>query len=280
MRLACVQTDVVFNDPQANLQVALQKIAEAKSQGTDLLVFPEAFLTGYCVDTPEQAQEIALRVHCDKDYEVTDAHPSIVALQSAAVENDLHLVFGTAGKDDYGLFNCALLAEPNGRLRRYVKTHLPCLGYDRFVDPGDDLPVFQTALGAVGILVCYDLRPPEAARVLALRGAELIVLPTNWPVRKGVSPSVMCPTRAIENKVFFASCNRIGEENGFSFRGESAIYDCNGTLLAEVATEDKIIYADLDLPQARNKRSIIIPGAFESDAFTSRRPKLYTPLLD
>lgn len=280
MRLACVQTDVVFNNPSANVEHAKRKLDEAKANAADLVVFPEAFLTGYCVDTPEQAQEIALRLDADQNFEITEAEPAVLALQSAAIDLDLHLVFGLAAQDDFGLYNAALLAEPNGRLRRYVKTHLPYLGFDRFAQPGDALPVFQTDLGALGILVCYDLRPPEAARSLALAGAELILLPTNWPDRKGTTPAVMCPARAMENKVFFASCNRIGEENGFTFRGESAIFDVGASVLADAGTADTIVYADLDLAEARNKRSIIIPGAFESDAFANRRPELYKNLLN
>ena len=275
MKIACVQTDVVFNNPGENLKVALKKCEEAKANGADLIVFPECFLTGYCVNSPEEAAKIAIVCHCNKDFEVTDCDDSLLALQALAIEQNLHIIIGLAGKDDYGLFNAAVLLEPSGLMRRYIKTHLPCLGFDRFVDPGDALPVFQTDLGTIGILICYDLRPPEATRVLALRGADLIVLPTNWPARKGVSPAVMCPTRAIENKVFFASCNRIGHENGFDFRGESAIIDCNGAILAQAEIQDEIIYAELDLSEARNKQSVIIPGSFESNAMTSRRPELY-----
>lgn len=279
MRMACVQTDVVFNDPAANLAVAEGHLRELAAQGVKLVVFPEAFLTGYCARSEEEAKQIAIRCHCAKDFDITDAHEAVYALQGLSVELDVHIVFGLIASDDYGLMNCAVLAEPNGRLRRYVKTHLPYLGVDRFVDPGDSLPVFQTEIGAIGILVCYDLRPPEAARVLALAGAELIVLPTNWPTRKGTTPAIMCPARAAENKVFFASCNRIGDENGFSFRGESAIYDCGGGVIVEAGTEEKVIVADLDLAEARNKHTVIIPGAFESNAVTSRRPELYKSLI-
>ncbi len=278
MRIACVQTDVEFSNPSKNVSVAIEKAKEAKANGADLIVFPECFLTGYCVSTLEDAQNIAIRCHCNKDYEVTDCDDSLLAIQKLSIDLDVHIILGLAAKDDFGIVNAAVLFEPSGQMRRYIKTHLPCLGYDRFVQPGDDLPVFQTELGAIGIIICYDLRPPEAARILALRGAELIVLPTNWPSRKGTSPAVMCPARAIENKVFFASCNRIGEENGFSFRGESAIYDCGGAVLADAGDLSTIIYADIDLNEASNKQTVIIPGEFESNAFTNRRPELYSQI--
>lgn len=280
MKLACFQTNIIFNNPMANAEACISKLRQAKNSGVDLAVFPEAFLTGYCVNSKEDAERIAIRVQCDRDFDITEAHESLQAVQSAAVDLEIHAVLGFAGKDDFGLYNGAALIEPDGRMRRYVKTHLPCLGYDRFATPGTALPVFQTELGVLGILICYDLRPPEATRVLALRGAELVILPTNWPVRKGVTPAIMCPTRAAENKIFFASCNRIGDENGFSFRGESAICGLGGEILDSAGEEEKMLIAEIDLSEARNKRTVIIPGSFESDAFACRQPGLYQDIVN
>jgi 5-aminopentanamidase len=278
MRLACFQWDVVFGDPAANADRLISGLDDAVARGVDLAVFPEAFLTGYCVGTQEEAERIAIRVSCDKDFEVTDACDEVLRIQSAAIERGVHVVFGYAGVDDFGLYNGALLVEPNGRMRRYVKTHLPCLGFDQFATPGNALPVFDTDLGRIGVLICYDLRPPEATRVMALRGAEIVVLPTNWPSRKGTTPALMCPARAMENKIFFASCNRVGDENGFGFRGESAIYGVGGEVLDSLGEGEGIIVADVDLSVAREKRSVVIPGVFETDAFGCRQPGLYREL--
>lgn len=278
MRLACFQYDVVFGDPGANADRLIAGLAEARLNGVDLAVFPEAFLTGYCVSTAEEAERIAIWVSCDRNFEVTECHDAVARVQAAAVELGIHVVAGFAGKDGFGFYNGALLVEPDGRMRRYVKTHLPCLGFDQFATPGTALPVFETALGRIGILICYDLRPPEATRVMALREADLIVLPTNWPVRKGTTPAVMCPARAMENKVFFASCNRVGDENGFSFRGESAIYGVGGEVLASAGVAEAVIQADFDIKEARQKRTVVIPGHFETDAFACRQPGLYSDL--
>lgn len=280
VKLACFQWDVVFGDPRANADRLIEGLDWAVDQGVDLAVFPEAFLTGYCVGTREAAEAIAIRVGCDSDFEVTDACEEVLSVQSAAIERGLHVVVGFAGVDDFGLYNGALLIEPNGRMRRYVKTHLPCLGFDQFATAGTALPVFQTELGAIGLLICYDLRPPEATRVMALRGAEIVILPTNWPVRKGTTPAVMCAARAMENKIFFASCNRVGDENGFSFRGESAIYGVGGEVLDSIGAEEGVIVAEMDLSMAREKRSVVIPGVFETDAFGCRQPGLYRELVD
>jgi 5-aminopentanamidase len=105
-----------------------------------------------------------------------------------------------------------------------------------------------------------------------------VVLPTNWPSRKGTTPALMCPARAMENKIFFASCNRVGDENGFGFRGESAIYGVGGEVLDSLGEGEGIIVADVDLSVAREKRSVVIPGVFETDAFGCRQPGLYREL--
>jgi predicted amidohydrolase len=280
MKLACHQWDVVFGDPAANAARLCEGLIKAAESGVDLAVFPEAFLTGYCVSTVEDADRIAITVDCDRDFDVTAAHEAVVAVQKAVVSTGVHCVVGYAGKDQFGLYNGALLLEPNGRMRRYVKTHLPCLGFDMFAVPGAALPVFETDLGRIGLLICYDLRPPEASRVLALRGADLIVLPTNWPIRQGPMPSTMCPSRAMENRVFFASCNRVGTENGFSFRGDSGIYGIDGAVLASAGGGEEVITAELELPLARNKHSVVIPGVFETDAFACRQPGLYRDLVE
>lgn len=279
VKVACLQLPVVFDDPTANVAKASEWIAKATGEGAKLIVLSEAYLSGYCVSTREEAEKIALRVHCAQDLEVTDADPAVYAMLNLAIEHDVHLVFGVAAKDDFGLINCALLAEPNGRLRRYVKTHLPCLGFDQFAEPGQALPVFETELGRIGILICYDLRFPEATRVLALRGAEIVALPTNWPVRKFAPASVMVPARSHENKIYYATCNRLGEENGFSFAGGSGLYDLDGSELARIGNEEGMIIAEVDLALAREKHSVVIPGSFSTHMTNDRRPELYGDLV-
>jgi predicted amidohydrolase len=160
-------------------------------------------------------------------------------------------------------------------MRRYVKTHLPELGYDKFVRGGDALPVFDTEFGRVGILICFDLRHPEAARCLALAGADLIVLPTNWPDGAEMAAEHIALVRAAENKVFLATCDRVGTENGTHFIGLSKIIDPYGRVLASAGDSEAIIEADIDLSRARDKRNVIIPGKYEITIEESRRPQLY-----
>ncbi len=108
----------------------------------------------------------------------------------------------------------------------------------------------------------------------------MIVLPTNWPDGAIFAPTHIAPVRAAENRVFLATCNRVGNENGFGFVGLSGIYSPTGEALARADDRPEIISADLDLSQARTKRTVTIPGKYETDVFGSRRPELYGPLTD
>lgn len=265
MRLACVQSNVIFSEPRANLEHAKAKLRELKSKGVDLAVFPEAFLTGYCVSSREEALDISI----PRDGSI------INELKAAADELGMVTVVGFAEVRGEDLYNTAVLIEPGRENRFYSKTHLPELGYDKFVLPGEEMPVFDTRLGKIGVLICFDLRPPEACRVEALAGADLIVLPTNWPEGAQFAADVMAPCRAAESGVFLATCDRVGTENGFSFIGLSKIISPRGKVLAEAGPEEETIIADVDLAQARNKRIVGIPGKYEMTIFDSRRPELY-----
>jgi 5-aminopentanamidase len=265
MRIACVQCNVVFNDPAANAQRAMSELLGLKAQGVDIAVFPEAFLTGYCVDTPDAAAAIGINRGSDP----------ICKLNQLCQEQEILAVIGFAEEGQGRLYNSAVLLEPGTQPRFYSKSHLPELGLDKYVAPGHELPVFDTALGKIGLLICFDLRVPEAARVLALKGAELIVLPTNWPDGAQVSAEHVAIARAAESRIFFATCNRVGVENGFSFIGRSKIISPTGAVLASAGDGEEIIVADVDLAEARVKRTINIPGKYETDLFASRQPELY-----
>lgn len=270
MRLACVQSNVEFGNSIVNAERAIARLRELKSEGVDLAVFPEAYLTGYCVATSEEAAGIAIPAESE----------AILKLQAACDELDILAVVGFAEVERGTIFNTAALFEPGIPTRFYRKTHLPELGLDKFVQAGQALPVFETRLGRIGILICFDLRPPEASRVLALAGADLIILPTNWPVGAEVSAGFISVARAAENRVFVATCNRVGEENGFTFIGQSKIIDIGGKVLAAAGSEEEVIQANIDLSQARQKRTIAIPGKYETEVFASRNPSLYGAIVE
>lgn len=285
VRIACVQTNVRFGKPEANARAAAKTLRELGDQGVQIAVFPEAFLTGYVVRTREEAESIAIfGAGPDPEQAEIDAQGAILGegldvLFEAALESDITVFVGFAEAcDDGRLRNAVAVLEPGSMPRVVHKTHLPELGLDKFVDAGSSLEPVPTRFGRIGVFVCFDLRPPEPARVLSLLGARLLVLPTNWPVGAEFAPDFISPVRAAENKVFLATCNRVGKENGFEFIGRSGIYSPSGKTLAKAGPGVEKIIADIDLSEAENKRTTVIPGEYESEAFASRRPELYRPI--
>lgn len=274
MRIACMQSHVQFGEPKANAERARGLIQDLKAEGVDLAVFPECFLTGYAVESRKQAESIAI----DVEGEVPPT--PVRLLQDAVNDAGIHAIVGFAGRGPHGLYNGAMLLAPRTPIRRYAKTHLPEIGLDNYVVPGASLPVFDMPLGRIGILICFDLRAPEAARTLTLKGAELIVLPTNWPEGAETSAEHVSITRAAENRVFMATCNRVGTEHGFRFIGRSKIIGPTGKVLASAGDDEQVIMADIDLAEAREKRTVNIPGVYEFSVLDSRRPELYGVLTE
>ncbi len=268
MRLACVQSDVHFHDPEANWRVAETHLRTLAAQGVELVVFPEAYLTGYAVATRADAEDIAL------------PEGFVSRLEALCAELGVGCVMGYIALIEGQLRNVATLVEPGLAARTYFKTHLPELGVDHFVEPGRELPVFDTRWGRIGLLICFDIRIPEAARSLALAGADLIILPTNWPTGADNAADYFTIVRANENRVFFAACDRVGTENGFTFIGKSSIVDPSGKVLAKAGDQEEILIADLNLDEARVKRTVTVPGVHETTVFECRQPELYRKLSE
>ncbi len=271
MRLACGQAPVIFSDPTSNAKYAIEKLAVLADTGVDLAVFPEAFLTGYCARSVEEAQSMAIGPN----------DGSIENIQAVCDRLGIHCIVGfAANASDQpdlpdGLSNAIAIMTPNEPRKYYAKTHLPFLGYDRFATPGSVIEPIATKFGSIGTLICYDMRPPEAARVLALKGADLIVLPTNWPIGAETSADHITIARAAENRVFFAACNRVGHENGFTFIGRSKIIDPTGNVLASAGSTEAVLVAELNFEIARQKRAVIIPDEYELAIMDCRQPSLY-----
>ncbi len=272
MLLACVQTDITFADVDANLQRVLQWVQQAGEAGADLVVLPECMLSGYAYDSREAALEHAL--------ELDD--PRFSELARAAAAHDLHLTLGFLERSDDKLFNASALIGPSGMVGNYRKIHLPHLGIDRFVDRGD-IPyrVHQAGELRVGLAICYDSSFPEAMRLLALHGADVIALGTNWPCGASRTAEVVPPARSMENHLFFAAANRIGEENGFAFCGCSSICGPDGVVLAATDGDDAImLLAEIDPAQSRNKRIERVPGKHVIHRFDDRRPEFYGQIAE
>ena len=265
--IACVQMDVEMGNVAANLKRIVDRIHQSAERGAQLAIFPECALTGYCFDSLEEAAQFA---------EPIDG-PSSKAIVDACSETGTHAVAGFIERDGSSFYNAAMLVGPDGVIGNYRKVHLPFLGVDRFLTPGDKpFRVFELPFGRIGINICYDASFPEAARALKLLGAELIVLPTNWPTGAWRTAEFIINTRACENHVNFAAVNRCGVERGWEFIGRSKVVDVNGDTIAEAAREgEEMLIVEVDLAEANKNKIVNVAGSYEIDRLADRRPEFY-----
>ena len=171
---------------------------------------------------------------------------------------------------------------PGGVVGTYRKVHLPWLGVDRFVSHGDrPFEILEVEGVRIGMLICYDGGFPEAVRCLALAGADLIVLPTNWPPGAEQLAEYTGNSRALENSVYFLAANRVGSERGYNFIGWSRICDPSGRTLATANhTNPCVIRAEIDTERSRRKRIVRVPGEHIIDRLADRRPEMYGLLCE
>jgi predicted amidohydrolase len=267
MKIAAVQGGVKRGDVAANLAAAIGWIRNAAADGNALVVLPECFLTGYIFESRE---EVAVQA-------VSLDGPEIAAIVEACGAGRIHAVVGTFEKRGSKLHNTAVLIGPEGLVGLHRKNHLPYLGGDRFIDLPDEsgTSVFETPVGTIGIAICYEIRFPEVVRTLMLEGAEVIALPTNWPVASLTLAQHFTVVRAAENMVYFLAANRNDDEGGTSYLGWSRIIDPYGEVLADAGTETALISAEVDLDRARHKKIVFEAGKFELNPIRDRRPEAY-----
>jgi predicted amidohydrolase len=267
VKIAGVQMDPRFGDKAANLSAILAWLNEAADLGAELVVFPECALTGYSFESRAEAYQYAEPIPGD----------STLAVAAACARRGVHAISGLREADGDRLYNACVLVGAEGVIGSYRKIHLPFLGVDRFADPGDRPFAVLEAKGLrIGMHICYDGAFPEACRVLTLLGADVLVLPTNWPTQSECAAEHMMATRAMENVVYTIAVNRVGEERGFRFIGRSSIFGTRGERLAFASPDQpEIIMSEIDPAVARTKRLIRVPGKNEVDRIADRRPEFY-----
>lgn len=269
-RIACLQISPRIASLEHNRRLTTTAIRGAVAAGADIVVLPELATSGYVFRSAAEAEATAISA----DDALFDEWAAEAAAGPAVV------IGGFAERGAGGvLHNSAAVVDGGGVLQVYRKTHL----WDReklFFTAGSETPsVVETAAGVIGVLICYDLEFPEMTRTLALAGADLIVVPTNWPLvarPPGERPpeviAAMAAARA--SRVFVACCDRTGTERGQRWTAGSAIVDRDGWVVAAAATSGRVV-ADVDLGQARHKAWTDL-----SDALGDRRPELYRALVE
>jgi N-carbamoylputrescine amidase len=263
VRIALVQMSCVEN-PQENLDKAQERIRQAAAGGANIVCLQELFTTLYFCQTEEYEPF---------GYAEPIPGPSTAALQELAAELGVVIVASLFEIRAKGVHhNTAAVIDADGRyLGKYRKMHIPDDPgfYEKFYFiPGDlGYKVFQTRFGAIGVLICWDQWYPEAARLTALRGADILFYPTaiGWATSE-TSETVRSSQRqawktshlghAVANGVFVAAANRAGTEGELEFWGNSFVSDPFGQVVAEAAhNSEEILYADCDLSKIAFYRS-------------------------
>jgi N-carbamoylputrescine amidase len=245
--LALAQVSGVPYAADANRELSVRAAREAFDRGARVVVLPELIVPGYVSD-PEPLEPLA---------EPLDG-PSVTAWTEAAAAAGGFVAGGFCERDGDALYNTAVLVGPDGPVLHYRKLHLFDREKEAF-EPGDlGLPVAETDLGVMGICVCYDLRFVETVRILALEGAQLIVVPTAWVPgfdEERWGENGMCPQahgavlQANLDQVFIACASQAGSHGGLEFLGSSVLADPRGRVLLGPLpkADDEIALAEVDL---------------------------------
>ena len=255
LRIAVAQYAPAIGDLEGNRAQAVQWARAAAREGAQLAVLPELASSGYVFSDEAEAGRLA---------EDAERGPLVEALTQVCAESGMHVVAGVNERGQGRRHNSAVLVGPGGHLASYRKLHL-FNDEQSYFSPGDTLPVVELPFGRLGMVVCFDIWFPEATRALALGGAEVVAVPTNWVAsfkrtvyddRGYCQGDYMAMARAAENGLVVACADRIGEERGVRFLGASIIVGADGWPVAGPAagTEEAMLIADVDLASVEKAR--------------------------
>jgi N-carbamoylputrescine amidase len=275
VKLAVVQMSCTA-DLADNLAKAERLVREAAASGANIILLPELFEYLYF---PQQEREEYFALA--NPYQ---GHPFIPRFAALAKELAVVLPLSFFEKANQAYYNSLVMIDADGALLGlYRKSHIPDgPGYEEkfYFNPGDTgFKTWQTRYGTIGVGICWDQWFPEAARIMALKGAEVLLYPTaigSEPAQVGLDTRDMWQRamlgHAVSNACYLAAANRIGREAETTFYGSSFISDYTGSKLSEAAESETILYAELDLVAARRFRAGF-------GFFRDRRPELYRTLL-
>lgn len=264
MEVAILQMQVVCGEPEKNIAALHRMTAAAMEKQPDVLVLPELWPTGF-YPRPIQA-------YADESGQKTCA-----ILSALSQKYQVNVVGGTVpDMHDDKVFNTSYIFDRQGQLiHTYQKTHLFSPGGENAdFTAGDRLITFKLDGVKCGILVCYDVRFPEAARQLALDGISLLFIPAAWPLKRLTHWQTLTQARAIENQLFVVTCNAVGTDGSSQqLAGHSAIIDPWGALIAEAGEVETILQSSINLGiQTEIQKTI--------NVFADRRPSLYKKTPD
>jgi predicted amidohydrolase len=263
VRIACFQGPERPDTPEGNVDLLARVAQTARAGGAELLIAPELFLTGYAIGKQAVARLA----------EAMDG-PSIAKAARIARDNAITLVLGFPERDGDDVYNTAIVIGADGSvLASYRKTHLfGDVDRQQFSDGGVEPGIFRIGDLWVGLLICYDVEFPENVRAHALRGADLVIVPTALMQPFDVVARIIVAARAYENQIFLAYVDRCGSEGPFDYCGLSCVVGPDGSDLARAGRGEELIFADLDRRALEQSRQL-------NTHLNDRRPELYGRLM-
>jgi predicted amidohydrolase len=284
LRVACAQTGSIAEDARLDetLDRARDWIEAAAERGAEIVMFPELFHAPFF--PRELRRDVADRFIAPDGRELS-------VLRTACQARGIAAILPIAEKAGAFLYNAAVYIDASGgNVGIYRKTHIPAyLPTDRpggtgsfeklYFTPGEALPLFEIEAWRFGLQICNDRLYPEASRVLALKGAQILFMPISYSTydaaeQRRANWDAILRARAIENAAFVAACNRVGIEGPRHHLGLSMIVSPEGRVLATASdTEEELIVADLEAADLERAR-------FGMPWWRDRRPNLYAPLAE
>lgn len=272
VRIAVCQLKLDVENPTMCRNTATDALHSAINGGAKIIVLPELSNSGYNFQSKKELQERCLQLNS----------PLIEDWTKIAKENNIVIIAGLAIKAEGELWNASIIIAKEGLLGWYAKVHL--FGDEpKYFKAGNEQPlVINTHYGRIATMVCYDIEFTEWMRLVMLQGAQILALPTNWPMLGQIVPTtplevVRVQAAASQNKIVVAAADRCGDERGLSWVGTSVIVDFDGLIktIADrtIQNATQILYADIQLP---TNTAITDKNDIRKD----RRPELYSNLLN
>lgn len=257
LRLSLGQMDIRLGEPQENFLCVREWTAEAAQRGSSLVVFPELWSTGYDL---ENWRKHACRL----------GEGMFADLSDLAQEFKISIAGSILEARDGRAYNTLALFEADGSQRAvYRKLHLfRLMDEEKWLAPGEEAVMTDASWGPTGLAICYDLRFTELFRKYALEGAQLALLPAEWPSRRTAHWQTLLRARAIENQMYVVAVNRVGESKGEHFGGRSAVIDPWGETVIEGGADPELLHAEIDLAMVEEVRKRI-------PVFEDRREDVY-----
>ncbi|KXG74338.1 carbon-nitrogen family hydrolase [Thermotalea metallivorans] len=259
MKVAAIQINLEFGNPEANRAKVVEMIEKAARELPDVIVLPEMWNTSFSL---KNLHEIA-----DKEGE-----PTKTLIGNLAKKHRVNIVAGSVA-DRYGdqIYNRLYAIDRAGHVKAYYdKAHLIQQAREHeFLTAGTAASVFAMDGIPCGAIICYDIRFPELARTVALKGAKVLFIPAQWPETRIDHWKALAIARAIENQMYVVAVNRIGSEFKANFPGKSLVVDPWGKVLAESEDQETILYAEMDIDLVDRVRAKI-------PCFSDRNIKAYS----